>query len=77
MTGVPWELPRAPLQFPAAGRVSPIPLPHERESKRSERGSRKGKRPATGTGSTSALETINKCPQHQAQYSHDGRNMYD
>jgi len=71
MTGVPREPTPAPRQFPAEELPSATPLlppglpPRERERKRGERGSKKDEQPATGTGSKSALETINERPQHQ------------
>lgn len=61
MTGVPWELSGAPG-------IPPVP----RERKRAARGAGKGKQPATGTGSKSALEPITERPQHlQTQYRQD------
>jgi len=68
MTGVPRELTTAPpilpaVELPFDDMLLPPGLPLER--RRGNRGSREGEQPATGTGSKSALETINERPQHQ------------
>lgn len=71
MTGVPWELSGAPRHLHQDGFGIPA-VPRER--KRAARGAGKGKQPAPGTGSKSALEPITERPQHlqtQTQYRQD------